>query len=530
MSSESQTESGDTGASSGLLDASLARRERRLGVWSPDIGWRLPGQGRPETPPALRREAGLELFSRILPALASGLAVALGPAGWGVGLLTALAVYVVFSYLLNSQFPLRLIPVSRVLIALLGPALGAGIVSLSLLLSGYDNPEVSFGLAIGAGLLVRLLMDVVSDAVMARNPIRIAVVGSPVFAAALERELEETGTRHIELLGWINLHAETAMPMRRRLADRITDQVAESKIDLLVFGPATIQGRASHGSDLFHRVADACVDVNVRLIAGNQFYERVFGHVPMGTIDSAWYLHLVHPEYRPPGTAIRRLVALVASVPIAILAAPLIGLAAIAIKLQDRGPVFYRQVRIGERGKEFEIVKLRSMRIDAEAAGIQFAQAGDSRVTLVGRFLRRTHLDELPQIWNVLRGDMTLVGPRPERPEIVTEMETLFPHYQRRHNVKPGVSGWAQVRCGYAGSTLGTAWKLCHDLYYLKHRSLLDDILIVVETLAISVRDAHRPMRAPDSQFIFGVELGIDAEPEEKVVFETAGAQVAAQN
>jgi lipopolysaccharide/colanic/teichoic acid biosynthesis glycosyltransferase len=141
---------------------------------------------------------------------------------------------------------------------------------------------------------------------------------------------------------------------------------------------------------------------------------------------------------------------------------------------------------------------------DAETAGPMWCAPGDERVTRLGRVLRRSHLDELPQLWNVLRGEMTLVGPRPERPEIVTELERRFPHYTRRHLVKPGITGWAQLRCGYAGSELGTAWKLCHDLFYVKRRSVLADWLIIVETLFEAGRDAHRALRAPEQRFIVG--------------------------
>ena len=118
-------------------------------------------------------------------------------------------------------------------------------------------------------------------------------------------------------------------------------------------------------------------------------------------------------------------------------------------------------------------------------------------MTRVGQILRRTHLDEVPQLWNVLRGDMTLVGPRPERPEIVGELEQKFPHYTRRHLVKPGIAGWAALRCGYAGSDLGTAWKLCHDLFYIKRRSVFVDALILAETAVEVFRDAHRALPRP---------------------------------
>ena len=180
------------------------------------------------------------------------------------------------------------------------------------------------------------------------------------------------------------------------------------------------------------------------------------------------------------------------------------AIAAIAIKLGDRGPVLYRQRRLGELGDSFEILKLRTMRTDAEADGPQWSEEGDQRVTRVGRLLRRSHLDEIPQLWNVLRGEMTLVGPRPERPEMVAELERRFPHYTRRQLVKPGIAGWAALRCGYAGSDIGTAWKLCHDLFYIKRRSMLADTLILAETGVEVFRDAHRALRAPGERFLVG--------------------------
>jgi lipopolysaccharide/colanic/teichoic acid biosynthesis glycosyltransferase len=130
--------------------------------------------------------------------------------------------------------------------------------------------------------------------------------------------------------------------------------------------------------------------------------------------------------------------------------------------------------------------KLRTMRVGADATA-QWAEPEDPRITRVGAFLRRTHLDELPQLVNVLRGEMSLVGPRPEQPEFVERLERALPFYQRRHLMRPGITGWAQIRCGYAGSDIGSAWKLCHDLYYAKHRSVGLDLLILGETLSTLV-------------------------------------------
>ena len=289
------------------------------------------------------------------------------------------------------------------------------------------------------------------------------------------------------------------------LADEIAALVRRHKIDLIVIAPQPAPAR--HGTseaELIERVAASCLDLPVRMIAANQLYEEVLGHVPLGTIDAAWFRYIMHPRFEATPGPWKRAFDLVGTLLLAPVTLPIIAVAAIAVKLEDGGPAFYRQRRIGERGREFQILKLRSMRVDAEAEGPRWAALDDGRITRVGRILRRTHIDELPQLWNVLRGEMTLVGPRPERPEIVGRLERQFPHYNRRHLVKPGLTGWAQVRCGYAGSEEGTAWKLCHDLFYLKHRSLLGDALILVQTAFEACKDAHRVLRAPRDRFILG--------------------------
>ena len=255
---------------------------------------------------------------------------------------------------------------------------------------------------------------------------------------------------------------------------------------------------------------EVLVDLPVRTIGADQLYEALFGHVPLGAIDERWFLYLMHPEFNTTRPLTDRVLEILEAIPLALLLSPFMLLSALAVKLTSRGPVLYRQKRVGEGGREFDVLKFRTMRTDSEAQGAQWSAADDPRVTAVGRVLRRLHLDELPQLLNVIRGDMTFVGPRPERPEMVAELERTLPNYRRRHLIKPGVTGWAQVRCGYAGSTLGTAWKLSHDLYYLKRRSRLVNLMIVLETLRIAGLDSHRPLHVPASQFLFGRELGID--------------------
>jgi exopolysaccharide biosynthesis polyprenyl glycosylphosphotransferase len=159
---------------------------------------------------------------------------------------------------------------------------------------------------------------------------------------------------------------------------------------------------------------------------------------------------------------------------------------ALAVYLDSGGPVFYSQSRVGEHGRPFVLYKFRSMRTDAEQAGeARWAADNDDRVTRVGRFIRTTRLDELPQLWNVLRGDMSFVGPRPERPFFVEQLEAVIPYYSQRHAVRPGITGWAQVQYQYGASIEDAMEKLCYDLYYVKHLSIALDVSIVFDTVKV---------------------------------------------
>jgi exopolysaccharide biosynthesis polyprenyl glycosylphosphotransferase len=163
----------------------------------------------------------------------------------------------------------------------------------------------------------------------------------------------------------------------------------------------------------------------------------------------------------------------------------LVSLASL-IESRGRDPIFYHQVRVGKNGRPFNVYKFRSMRTDAEADGVaRWAQTNDTRVTRLGAFIRKTRLDEIPQLYNVLKGDMSLVGPRPERPEFVLDLEKNIPYYRERHRLKPGLTGWAQLRYQY-GSTLNDAkQKLQYDLYYVKNASIFLDLIILLETVEV---------------------------------------------
>jgi exopolysaccharide biosynthesis polyprenyl glycosylphosphotransferase len=460
---------------------------------------------------ALEAQRLLDLIAlKVMPALAAGVIAYLHLGQAGYALVLAAAMLITLQLVERCALPLDLMPAARIALALVAPVLGA---LLALVLELGAGDHVALGplepSVIGAWLVLALGAWITVHFQEGR-PARVAVIGSAGFTSDLAAELRAAGIRGYEVVGWFGAAApvehSSGLECLGRL-DGVRAAVIARRIELLVWArgePSEQRGGADGGVDPCALIADACLDLPVRMIEASQLYEELLGHVPLGTIDSAWFRYMMHPRFRPTAPLWKRASDLAIVLPTAILALPFVAALAIAIKLADSGPVLYRQRRVGERGREFYVLKLRTMVPDAEAAGPQWCAPGDERVTRLGRMLRRTHLDEIPQLWNVLRGEMTLVGPRPERPEIVTELERRFPHYTRRHLVKPGITGWAQLRCGYAGSELGTAWKLCHDLFYVKRRSVLADWLIIVETLFEAGRDAHRALRAPEQRFIVG--------------------------
>jgi exopolysaccharide biosynthesis polyprenyl glycosylphosphotransferase len=219
----------------------------------------------------------------------------------------------------------------------------------------------------------------------------------------------------------------------------------------------------------------------------SDFYEEMWMKVPVFFIQNRWLIlaggfGIVHNLI---GQRLKRLVDILLALIILPLGLPIFLLAAVAVKLESKGPIVYKQRRTGRFGQTFKIYKLRSMRVDAEAKGAVWASERDPRVTIVGSFIRKTRIDELPQVWNVLKGHMSFIGPRPERPEFNSSLEKQIPFYNLRHLVRPGISGWAQVMYPYGASVEDSREKLQYDLYYIKNYSLLMDIAIVLKTLRV---------------------------------------------
>jgi lipopolysaccharide/colanic/teichoic acid biosynthesis glycosyltransferase len=438
------------------------------------------------------------------------------------GLLVFACMLLAVSLLRRPRYPLHLIPLASGTLYLLAPplgALGAVLVSISdgspsgVTLANMVAPVLAAWLvtALGAWVLHGFRTD---------RRVRVAVIGSHEFARGLQAELRAVGIRGYEVVGTIDpKHSCNAgvVAGTRCLGSLVLlrKTVLDNSIDLVVLGPLGPNEGAPELEDapsrleVFERAADACLDLPVSLIESGQLYESVFGHVPLGTTTSAWFQYMLHPDYKRTWPASKRLFDLTFAALIGILALPMVAIAALAIKVSDRGPVFYRQRRVGEGGREFELLKLRTLTADADSD----PRPAEKLVTPVGRVLRALHINELPQVWQVLKGDMSMVGPRPELPESVASYERNFTYYDRRHLLKPGITGWATVRCGYSGTPIGEAWKLCHDLYYLKRRSLFFDLLIMMETA--SAIFLPEPINRPDERFIVAYRAGAGQLPAE---------------
>lgn len=224
----------------------------------------------------------------------------------------------------------------------------------------------------------------------------------------------------------------------------------------------------------------------IRVFDENQFWEQHLHRLNLDTVDPDWMVFADGFSSSALESSIRRLMDIAISLGFLLFTLPLMLAIAVLIKLDSTGPVFYRQERVGLHGRPFTLIKFRSMRTDAEAAGApKWAARKDPRITRIGAFIRATRIDELPQLLNVLRGEMGFVGPRPERPHFVEELARVIPFYHERSYVKPGITGWAQVNFPYGASVEDARQKLSYDLYYVKNRSLFLDLLILVSTVRV---------------------------------------------
>lgn len=229
-----------------------------------------------------------------------------------------------------------------------------------------------------------------------------------------------------------------------------------------------------------------CASAGVRLLTEDEFLECRLNRVAYERLPNDWLTTARGTRQGAAEAITRRAMDIAIALLLLLLTLPVMLVTAIAIRLESKGPIFYRQERSGLHLRPFTLIKFRSMVVDAEAGGApRWATKGDPRVTMVGKFIRLTRIDELPQLLNVLRGDMSMVGPRPERPGFVEQLGGIIPHYHDRASVKPGITGWAQVNYPYGASVEDARMKLAYDLYYVRRRSLFLDLLILVATVRV---------------------------------------------
>lgn len=321
-----------------------------------------------------------------------------------------------------------------------------------------------------------------------RAPVRVAVIGSAAVTKRLQDDLKHC-SRRFALVGRIALPGESdGSALALASLDGLRQAVVEQNIRLLILSSAAPRLL------VFDELVSRCLDLPVRLVELPSFYEAAFGYVPISEMNVVWFQYLVDPYSRSPDRLAKRTIDLLGAAVLGMPALLLCGVLLVLVR-RDGGPGVFRQERIGEGGRPFTLYKVRTMR-PGSGTDAQWAQIDDPRVTSIGRWLRSTHLDELPQLLNVVRGEMSLVGPRPEQPAVVERLEREVPFYQRRHLVRPGITGWAQINCGYARSDSGSVWKHCHDLYYLKHRSIGVDLWILAVTARLALLGAIRGREA----------------------------------
>jgi sugar transferase (PEP-CTERM system associated) len=387
-------------------------------------------------------------------------------------------------------YDLRTVRDRRDLVIRLLQALGATSVVLAVLYYWLPSLIIGRGVFVVASVLIilvivgwRVAFDYLSLWVGPAE--RLLIVGTNGAAVTLARELfERRGELGVELIGFVDPDpSRVGSPLINpgiigSISD-IPDIVKQHRVDRVVVSLADARGMLSMDALLEMRLHNG-----VRFDHLASLYEEYTGKIAVENLRPSWFIFSGgFRKGRVLMLAKRTLDLVVAALGLIVLS-PIMAMVALAIRITSPGPAVYQQQRVGKDGRLFTIYKFRSMRVDAEAlTGAVWSRVGDPRVTPIGRFVRRTRLDELPQLWNVLRGHMSFVGPRPERPEFVDDLATQIPFYGQRHAVRPGVTGWAQVRHSYGNTVEDSLEKLQYDLFYIKHLSIAFDLFVILETM-----------------------------------------------
>ena len=391
--------------------------------------------------------------------------------------------YMLFFYILdaysvgNEDFKET---IGRVLVACILGIISSATASYAFQHWRFDRETVallfvlSLGLSLGWRWIYRL------NAEKLTHPLRILLVG--VDRAGKVRQLLAEGLPKAEILGYVGERDQGPDAGPCLGAPFMALEIAKEKqaTMILLLPDAPIDDDISR--DLLEAKLRGSMVVDIR-----SCYEHVVQRLPLSQINDEWLLQTEGFSLNTRGSLrrLKRALDVLISLLLLIPAAPIMLITAIVVRLESPGPVIYKQDRVGLFEKEFTVYKFRSMRADAEKNGAVWASAHDARVTTFGKFIRKVRIDELPQIWNILKGDMSFIGPRPERMAFVTKLKETIPYYSLRHTVKPGLTGWAQVCYPYGASEDDARRKLEYDLYYIKNMSILLDINIVFKTVGV---------------------------------------------
>ncbi len=378
----------------------------------------------------------------------------------------------------------------RTLLHRLGLSFGLGLVTMSLLfyfvpvlLIGRGAFLLSFGIALLGILLSRALF--IRWARVGALKTRTLVVGTGSRAAHIEALLQKR--RHasnVQVIGYLALGGSHHFVNHARIID--SEEPLPSLARRLQISEIVLAIRDRRGGGMPVQDLLQCKLLGIRVLELSSFFERENGHLQLDSLNASWMILSEGFHQGMLRDTAKRMFDLLVSSAMLVVCLPIMALAALLIKLESPGPVLYRQERVGQGGRNFTILKFRSMCVDAEKDGQpRWAGQNDSRVTMTGRFIRRARIDELPQIFNVFFGEMSFVGPRPERPYFVQDLTQKIQYYGVRHIVKPGITGWAQVRYPYGASDEDAMHKLQYDLYYVKNHSLFLDLMILSQTAQV---------------------------------------------
>jgi sugar transferase (PEP-CTERM system associated) len=314
---------------------------------------------------------------------------------------------------------------------------------------------------------------------------RILIVGSGNLAVEVAREVLDRPDAGYRIVGFVGTDADLLgksliNPRVIGMTDQLDEIVKRENIDRIVVAMGERRGQLPTNKLLQLSLAG-----QINIEEGASFYERITGRVSLNMLRPSWLIFTGRGRQAKIAEVTRNVTHWLVALIGAILSLPIVLVTAVLVKLESKGPIFYKQERVGKNGRIFVLTKFRSMRVDAESSGPVWASKKDTRTTRVGRVIRKIRVDEIPQFWNILKGEMSFVGPRPERPHFVAQLAEEIPFYEQRHLIAPGLTGWAQIKYPYGASIEDARQKLQYDLFYIKNHGVFLDALIMFETIKI---------------------------------------------